>query len=84
MSKLQPKHTCIALMVMLPLFASPTWLPAQVVGGTISGTVVDASGAVTPGVTISIKSAATGVATNTVTNGVGFYSVPTLRQETTI
>ena len=78
MSKLQPKHTCIALMVMLPLFASPTWLPAQVVGGTISGTVVDASGAVTPGVTISIKSAATGVATNTVTNGVGFYSVPNL------
>jgi carboxypeptidase family protein/TonB-dependent receptor-like protein len=57
----------------------PSPLSAQVVGATVSGTVVDASGAVTTGVTISLKNVATGSVRNSVTNGVGFYIAPNLQ-----
>ncbi|MGB2887674.1 MAG: TonB-dependent receptor [Candidatus Acidiferrales bacterium] len=56
----------------------PAGLSAQVVGATVSGTVADASGAVAPGVSISVKNVATGTTTNAVTNGVGFYIAPNL------
>src|SRR6202049_84219 len=56
----------------------PTSLLGQVVGATVSGTVTDASGAPTPGVTVAIKSLATQTATNSVTNAEGFYIAPTL------
>src|ERR1700680_1770200 len=67
----------ITLGVLLSL-ALPAHLSAQMVGATVSGTVVDASGAVTPGVNISITNVATGVTSNAVTNGLGFYNVPNL------
>src|SRR5215510_583638 len=51
---------------------------AQVTGATLSGTVTDASGAVIPGVMVSIKNRATGVARNITTDEVGFYSAPNL------
>src|SRR5262245_52175707 len=51
---------------------------AQVTGATLSGTVTDASGAVIPGVMVSIKNRATGVVRNTTTDEVGFYSAPNL------
>ena len=57
----------------------PSRLSAQVVGATVSGTVVDASGAATPGVTISFKNVATGNIRNAVTNEVGFYIAPNLQ-----
>jgi hypothetical protein len=57
----------------------PSRLSGQVVGATVSGTVVDASGAVTPAVTISFKNVATGNVRNAVTNGVGFYIAPNLQ-----
>ncbi|HVS90127.1 MAG TPA: carboxypeptidase regulatory-like domain-containing protein [Candidatus Acidoferrum sp.] len=44
----------------------------------MSGTVVDASGAVASGVGISIKNMATGNTTKAATNGVGFYIAPNL------
>jgi hypothetical protein len=56
----------------------PTSLLGQVVGATVSGTVTDASGASTPGVTVAIKSLATQTATNSVTNAEGFYIAPNL------
>jgi hypothetical protein len=49
------------------------------VGATVSGTVVDASGAATPGVMISFKNVATGNIRKAVTNQVGFYIAPNLQ-----
>src|SRR6202051_3143199 len=55
-----------------------TSLFAQVVGATVSGTITDASGAAATGVTVAIKSLATQIATNSVTNADGFYIAPNL------
>src|SRR5881296_137580 len=52
---------------------------AQVTGATLSGTVTDTSGAVIPGVTISIKNTATGIVRNVTTDEAGFYSAPNLQ-----
>jgi hypothetical protein len=51
---------------------------AQVTGATLSGTVTDASGAVIPGVMVSIKNRATGVVRDLRTDEAGFYSAPNL------
>jgi len=56
----------------------PAEVRAQVVGATVSGTIVDPSGGATPGVTVAIKNTATGTTTNAVTNGGGFYLAPNL------
>jgi Carboxypeptidase regulatory-like domain len=53
-------------------------LSAQVVGATVSGTAVDASGGVIPNVQVSVKNLATTIITNALTNGVGFYIAPNL------
>src|ERR1700726_4101422 len=70
---------CVATSIAFIGLVLPLRLSAQVVGATVSGTVSDTSGAVTPGVSISIKNVATGNTTNAVTNGVGFYIAPNLR-----
>src|SRR5260370_9377503 len=53
-------------------------LNAQVTGGTIVGTVTDASGAAVPKVEVSIANTATGLVTSATTSPEGFYSVPNL------
>lgn len=53
-------------------------LSAQVTGGTISGTVTDATGGAIPRVEVTIINTATGVATTATTSPEGFYSVPNL------
>ena len=55
---------------------------AQVSGATLSGSVTDASGAVIPGVTVSIKNKATGVVRSVVSDEAGFYSAPNLQAGT--
>jgi hypothetical protein len=45
-------------------------------GGSVSGTVKDASGAVVPGASVSINNLDTGVGIRLMTNGRGFYSFP--------
>src|SRR2546422_3352738 len=52
---------------------------AQVTGATLSGTVTDTSGAVIPGVTISIKNRATGVGRTVMADEAGLYSAPNLQ-----
>src|SRR3989442_4977219 len=52
---------------------------AQVTGATLSGTVTDTSGAVIPGVTISIKNRATGVGRTVMADEAGHYSGPNLQ-----
>src|SRR6185503_7880453 len=45
---------------------------------TLSGSVVDASGAVIPGADITAKHTGTGIAYNAVSNGEGLFSLPSL------
>src|SRR3954463_4640866 len=45
---------------------------------TLSGTVVDASGAVIPGADVVAKHPATNIATSAVSNGEGVFSIPSL------
>src|SRR5215510_1936072 len=52
---------------------------AQVTGATLSGIVTDASGAVIPGVTISIKNKATGAVRTVMADEAGLYSAPNLQ-----
>src|SRR3984957_13837692 len=61
----------ISLVVSLPL-------RAQVAGGTLSGTVTDASGAVVPNAEVEIKNSATGIAKTVTTSTEGFYTAPNL------
>jgi hypothetical protein len=71
----------IALLILFG-FASPTRLSAQVVGANVSGRVVDPSGAVTPGATITVKNVATGISAYGVTNSDGIYVIPNLQSGT--
>src|SRR5438093_5079057 len=52
---------------------------AQVTGANLFGTITDATGAVIPGVMVSIKNRATGVTRNVSTDEAGFYSAPNLQ-----
>lgn len=53
-------------------------LHAQVVGGTISGTVTDASGAVIPNAVVVVHNQDTGTQRTLTTNASGFYSAPSI------
>ena len=70
--------TLVATVLVLLLTLNPITLRAQIVGGTISGKVTDASGAAIAGAKISIRNLATGVSTTTATNAQGIYVVPNL------
>src|SRR5689334_12373134 len=66
--------------VLLPLaFSAFLWpslatiIRAQTATATISGTVVDPSGAVVPGAELTLKSMSTNVERSVLTNGAGFY-----------
>src|SRR5258707_8410602 len=59
--------------------ALPAKLSAQVVGATLSGTVVDTTGGVIPNAEVTIKNVATGITRMTITNGSGLYTVPNLQ-----
>src|ERR1700753_4280088 len=54
------------------LTAAPVY--AQVVGGSIGGTITDASGAAIPGATVVIRNQETGSQRQLITNGEGLYS----------
>ena len=71
----------IASVILFGL-ASPAKLSAQVVGATVSGSVLDPSGAVTPGATVSVQNIATAISSNGVTNADGYYVIPNLQNGT--
>src|SRR5437660_4972815 len=73
----KPVRAFIAVCFVLAAFHAMD-ANAQVTGATLSGTVTDATGAVIPGVMISIKNRATGVVRNLNTDEAGFYSAPNL------
>ena len=64
-----------ACIFLLLLGALPALLSAQVDRGTINGTVKDQSGAVIPGVTVTVTNVDTGVTSTTLTTASGFYEV---------
>jgi hypothetical protein len=70
------------IIAVLLGFTLPTIVSAQMVGATISGTVVDPTGAVVPGVKIVVKNASTGGIANAITNGVGLFNAPNLQPGT--
>src|SRR5689334_20049653 len=60
------------LVMMLFVCAAPAW--AQLTTASIRGTVTDATGAIVPGATVTVKGEQTGFARDTSTNAEGFYS----------
>lgn len=64
-----------ACIFLLGLCALPAFLSAQVDRGTINGTVKDTSGAVIPGVAVTVTNADTGVSSTTLSDANGFYQV---------
>ncbi|GGA63938.1 hypothetical protein GCM10011507_14440 [Edaphobacter acidisoli] len=64
-----------ALLIMIPCCRNAF---AQSGAGAIQGTVTDAGGAVIPNASIHVLNTATGVASDTKTNNVGFYQSPGL------
>ena len=70
------KAFAVALVLVVMLIAMP--VRAQVSGATLSGVVTDPSNSPVPGATLSIKSAATGIARDVTTDADGFYSAPNL------
>src|SRR5258708_4020742 len=70
------KHVWFALALMV--LGWSTSASAQV-GGSLSGTVKDPSGAVVPGVSVTAAKSVLGTQFNTVTDARGLYSFPKLR-----
>lgn len=60
------------------LFTFSPALQAQSIYGSISGKVLDSSGAVIPGATVVAKSIETGLSRQTETDATGFYRIPSL------
>jgi outer membrane receptor protein involved in Fe transport len=56
----------------------PALAQSQAAGGAIEGTITDQSGAVLPGVTVSIRNQATGIVRDTVTDAKGLFRAPLL------
>lgn len=71
---------CLLVIAVILCVTSPA--PAFAQGGSartsLSGNVVDKTGGVIPGASVEVKNNATGVATTTITNSTGLFSVPAL------
>jgi len=60
------------------MLSVPAWAQSQAANGAIEGTIIDSSGGVLPGVTITVTNTETGVERSVVTNEKGLYRVPLL------
>jgi hypothetical protein len=67
--------TRLALGLALAWTAMARPAQAQTIRGTITGTVTDATGAVVPGVTVTVTQPATGISSSAVTNLQGTYTI---------
>jgi hypothetical protein len=68
--------------LVLGVLAYPQIGAAQGFYGSITGTVTDNTGAVVLGATVNLTNSATGVKTQTATNGAGVYSFPNIQPGT--
>ena len=69
-------------LTVLWLFAFSTCVLAQTVGGTMTGAVTDPSGAVIPGVTVTITNVENGTSRSMLTNETGVYRAVSLQPGT--
>jgi hypothetical protein len=51
---------------------------AQTIRGTVTGTVTDSTGAIVPGITVTLTNTATGIGASAVTSRDGVYTIPLL------
>src|ERR1051326_2448051 len=73
------RYLQIFLQVLLVgVILSAQMVSAQVANGTILGVVQDASGAVIPGVSVTVKNLDTGITRSVTTDEGGRYTVPNL------
>ena len=68
----------LSVLAVLLTLLLPAVLPAQTYYGTIRGTVVDASGSVSPGVEVTITNRDTNIRVVVISNEVGNYVAPNL------
>lgn len=68
--------TCLAALMM---FTSPFQSHAQIIYGSLVGTITDASSASIPGVSVVIRNRETGASRTAFTNAEGTFSIPTLQ-----
>jgi hypothetical protein len=73
-----PRIQSLAALMVSLLVCCAAW--GQVSRGSITGIVTDPSGAVVPGVAVTITNAETGVVNKVTTNESGVYTVPLLEQ----
>ena len=66
------------MLMLLAVFSGAPSARAQEFRGTISGTVMDTTGAVIPGASITLREVHTGTTSHTVSDGAGQYVVPFL------
>ena len=74
------RHSVFAriVVVLLPFFGGVPYIPAQVVGGTISGIISDSAGATIAGASVIIRNQETGSERRLTTDGNGFYAAPSI------
>jgi len=68
----------VGVLLAVAVFGWICASPAQVTTGTISGTVIDSSGAVVPGANIAILNEDTGISRSVQADAAGRYSAPSL------
>jgi outer membrane receptor protein involved in Fe transport len=69
---------CLALFILAAFLGSMAANAQSTTQGAISGTVMDASGAVVPGAAIKIQNSANGFVTNLVADSSGYFKAPLL------
>ncbi|HMC72286.1 MAG TPA: carboxypeptidase-like regulatory domain-containing protein, partial [Mycobacteriales bacterium] len=72
------KVAALALLALLALFPARADAQSQASNGSIEGTITDASGAVLPGVTVTVTNIDTGISQSVVTNEHGLFRAPLL------
>src|ERR1700676_3635042 len=79
-SKKSMLHFAVVRTVLLLLLASgpPLYVNAQVVGGTIQGTITDPHGGAVPDARVEIKNLSTHIITTSTSNSDGLYTAPNL------
>src|SRR5437762_8667000 len=78
----RPSLVAIAVLVLLGIASTPAAAGAQVLYGSLVGTVTDESGAAVPGATVTITQPQTNASRETVTESGGAYRFPTVQSGT--
>jgi hypothetical protein len=75
---LPAKAAALALLSLFTLMPARAGAQSQASNGSIEGTITDASGAVLPGVTVTVTNIETGISQTVVTNERGLFRAPLL------